>query len=161
MQFFNPTSVPFYFYDDYYEAINDLYINDLMGIFTCLYITDSLLLVIIGLFLLIASIVCVVVASFFTKSRNYSFKNFLNIFSIFKTCYSFIFLRKQNLSKQGRGHASTRIFTKRTFDDKAHTEYREKYEIFEKKKQEENKKKQEENKKNQEENKKNQEENPS
>jgi len=141
MYFFNAASLPIYFYDDYYEALNDLYINDLAGIFSCLYITDSLLLIIIGLFLLVASIICVVIVSFFTKSRNYSFKNFLDIFRIFKTCYSFIFLRKQNLSKQGRGQSSTRIFEKKTFDAARHKEYREKYEIFEKKKQEEEKKK--------------------
>jgi glucan phosphoethanolaminetransferase (alkaline phosphatase superfamily) len=110
-----------------------------MGIFVSMYITNSLLLVIIGLLLLVASIICVVLVSFFTKLRNYSFKNFLNIFAIFKTCYSFIFLRKQNLAKQGRSTASTRIFNKKTFDYTAHTEYREKQEIFEKKKKEEQK----------------------
>jgi glucan phosphoethanolaminetransferase (alkaline phosphatase superfamily) len=99
-----------------------------------MYITNSLLLVVVGFLLLIASIICVVLVSFFTKLRNYSFKNFLSIFSIIKTCYSFIFLRKQNLAKQGRSTASTRIFEKKTFDTAAHAEYRKKQEIFEKKK---------------------------
>jgi hypothetical protein len=108
-----------------------------MGIFISMYTTNSLLIIIVGLLLLIASIVCVVLVSFFTKLRNYSFKHFLNIFTIFKTCYSFIFLRKQNLSKQGRSTTSTRIFNKKTFDTTAHTEYREKQEIFEKKKKDE------------------------
>lgn len=136
---FYPFSINSLFFDNFYEALHDLYVNDLMGIFVSMYITNSLLLVIIGLLLLIASIICVVLVSFFTKSRNYSFKNFLNIFTIFKTCYSFIFLRKQNLAKQGRSTASTRIFNKKTFDYTAHTEYREKQEIFEKKKKEEQK----------------------
>jgi len=139
MYFFNSLSTPSYFYDDYYEALNELYINDLTGIFVGLYITDSILLLIVGVLLLIASIICVVFVSFFTKIRNSSFKNFLNIFTILKTCYSFIFLRKQNLSKQGRSQHSTRIFKKQTFDSSSHTEYREKYEIFEKKKQDERK----------------------
>jgi hypothetical protein len=139
MSFFNNISVSAYIYDDYYEALNDLYTNDLMGIFTNLYITDSLLLVIVGLLLLVASIICVVLVSFFTKLRNSTFKSFLNIFNIAKTAYSFVFLRKQNLSKQGRSQTSTRIFNKKSFDASSHTEYREKQEIFEKKKKDENK----------------------
>jgi len=142
MYFYNPLSITAYFYDDYYETLNELCINDLMGIFTGLYITDSLLLLVIGVVLLVASIICVVLVSFFTKIRNSSFKNFLNIFTILKNCYSFIFLRKQNLSKQGKGGASTRGFSKQTFDSTAHTEYREKYEAFEQQKKEQQKKEQ-------------------
>jgi hypothetical protein len=132
--FFYQFSITSYFYDDFYEALHELFVNDLMGIFVTMYITNSLLLVVVGFLLLIASIICVVLVSFFTKLRNYSFKNFLSIFSIIKTCYSFIFLRKQNLAKQGRSTASTRIFEKKTFDTAAHAEYRKKQEIFEKKK---------------------------
>jgi hypothetical protein len=132
--FFQPFSITSVFLDDFYEALNDLFINDLTGIFISLYITNSLLLIIIGLLLLIASIICVVLVSFFTKLRNLNFTTFLNIFEIIKTCYSFIFLRKQNLSKQGRNVSSTRIFNKKTFDSSTHTEYKEKQNIFEKKK---------------------------
>jgi hypothetical protein len=139
MDFFNPASIPAHIYDDFYEAFNDLSVNDLMGVFINLYISDSLLLFVIGILLLITSIICVVIVSFFTKLRNYSFKSFLNIFSILKTCYSFVFLRKQNLSTQGKNASSTRVFKKKTFDSAAHTEYREKYEIFEQKKKDEKK----------------------
>lgn len=135
--FFYPFSITSYFLDDFYEALNELFINDLTGVFVNLYVTNSLLLVIIGLLLLIASIICVVLVSFFTKLRNFSFKNFLNIFEIFKTCYSFIFLRKQNLAKQGRSTTSTRMFNKKTFNSTSHAEYKKKQEIFEKKKKEE------------------------
>ncbi len=134
MEFFNTLSIPFYIYDDFYEAMQELGVNDLMGIFLTFYITDSLLFFLLGIFLLVASIICVVIVSFFTKTRNYSFKNFLNIFSILKTCYSFIFLRKQNLSTQGKSSSSTRVFSKKIFDSNSHKEYREKYEIFEQKK---------------------------
>lgn len=136
LSWFQPFSVGSRFLDNYYEALNELFVNDLMGVYINMYITNSLLLVIIGFLLLIASIICVVIVSFFTKLRNYSFKNFLNLFSILKTCYSYIFLRKQNLSKQGRSSASTRIFNKKTFDTAAHTEYKEKYEMYEKQKKE-------------------------
>jgi hypothetical protein len=133
--FFQSFSITSIFLDDFYEALNELFVNDLTGIFISLYLTNSLLLVVIGLLLLIASIICVVLVSFFTKLRNLNFTTFLNIFEIIKTCYSFIFLRKQNLSKQGRNVASTRIFNKKTFDSSIHTEYKEKQTIFEKKKQ--------------------------
>jgi hypothetical protein len=93
----------------------------------------------VGLLLLIASIICVVLVSFFTKLRNHNVNVFLDIFNIAKTCYSYIFLRKQNLAKQGGGTTSTKIFNKKTFDSKLHSEYREKQEIFEKKKKDEQK----------------------
>lgn len=132
--FFAPFSLTSNFLDDFYEALNEFYAIDLTGIFINLYVTNSTLLVVIGLLLLIASIICVVLVSFFTKLRNSSFKSFLDIFEIAKTCYSFIFLRKQNLAKQGRSNVSTRIFNKKTFDSNTHAEYKEKQDIFEQKK---------------------------
>lgn len=84
--------------------------------------------------LLVASIICVVLVSFFTKLRNYNYKTFLEFFEIAKSCYTFIFLRKQNLSKQGRSVTSTRIFSKKHFNTTMHTEYKEKQDIFEKEK---------------------------
>ena len=84
--------------------------------------------------LLVASIICVVLVSFFTKLRNYNYNTFLEFFEIAKNCYSFVFLRKQNLAKQGRGITSTRIFYKKNLDPITHSEYKEKQELFEKKK---------------------------
>jgi hypothetical protein len=132
--FFNSFSITSSFLDDFYEALNEFYSTDLTGIYINLYVTNSTLLVVIGLLLLIVSIICVVLVSFFTKLRNSNFKSFLDIFDIAKTCYSFIFLRKQNLAKQGRSNVSTRIFNKKTFNSTTHAEYKEKQEIFEQKK---------------------------
>ena len=126
--FFSNTII---FFDDFYEAINDIFISELTGIYTSLYWSNSLLLIIIGVLLLIASIICVVLVSFFTKLRNYNYNTFLEFFSIVKSCYSFIFVRKQNLSKQGRGNTSTRIFNKKNFNPQLHSEYKEKQDIFE------------------------------
>ena len=119
-------------FDDFYEALNDLFLSDLTGVYVSLYWTNSLLLLIIGVLLLVASIICVVLVSFFTKLRNYNYKSFLDFFDIAKNCYAFIFLRKQNLSKQGRGATSTRIFSKKVYDSTAHAEYKEKQDLFEK-----------------------------
>jgi len=87
--------------------------------------------------LLIASMILVILSSFFTKKRNFNVKTFLNIFTIFKTCYSFIFLRKQNLANQPKTPNSTRIFKKKTINSATHAEYKKKYDIFEKKKKDE------------------------
>jgi len=125
------------FLEEFYEALNDFFINDLTGLFVNLYITNSLLLIITALMLLIASIICVILSSFFIKTRNFNVKTFLNLFKIVKTCYSFIFIRKQNLSKQGQTKNSTRLFLKKTLNPSYHAEYKEKYEIFEKKKKDE------------------------
>lgn len=138
--YFYPFSITSIFLEDFYEALHEINVNDLTGIFVILYWTNSLLLFIIAILLLIASLICVILTSFFTKIRNFDVKSFLTIFNVAKTCYSFIFLRKQNLAKQGRNYASTKIFKKKTFDSKIHAEYREKQEIFEKKKRDEKKK---------------------
>jgi len=142
--YFYVFSITAVFLDDFYEALSELSINDLTGIFAVLYLTNSLLIIIIGLALLISSIICVILVSFFTKVRNFDLKSFLNLFKIVKTCYSLIFLRKQNLSKQARNTASSKFFLKKTFDSKIHSEYRQKKEIFEEKKKDEQKKMQEE-----------------
>lgn len=132
--FFQQFSITSNFLDEFYETLNELFINDLTSIFISFYITDSLLLIVVGILLLIASIICVVLVSFFTKLRNINFKNFLTIFEIAKTCYTFIFLRKQNLTKQGKNMTSTRIFNKKSFNVSNHSEYKEKQDIFEQKK---------------------------
>lgn len=118
-------------FDDFYEALNDVFISELTGIYASLYWTNSLLLLIIGVLLLIASIICVVLVSFFTRFRNYNMMTFLEFFNLAKHCYSIIFLRKQNLVKQGRGNTSTRLFKKKTVDTNLHTEYREKQNLYE------------------------------
>jgi hypothetical protein len=46
-------------------------------------------------------------------------------------------LRKQHLAKQSRSVTSTKIFTKKSFESALHTEYKQKQEIYEKKKKEE------------------------
>ena len=125
--------------EDFYEALNDTFVSELTGIYVSLYWTNSLLLFIIGILLLIASIICVVLVSFFTKLRNYNYNTFLEFFEIAKNCYSFIFLRKQNLSKQGRSTTSTRLFNKKNFDTNTHFEYKEKHEFFENQKKKEKK----------------------
>ena len=125
--------------DDFYGALNDLFISELTGVYVSLYWTNSLLLFMVGILLLIASIACVVLVSFFTKLRNYNYNTFLEFFEIAKSCYSFIFLRKQNLAKQGRGFTSTRIFNKKNSDSIIHPTYKEKQEIFENKKKTEKK----------------------
>jgi hypothetical protein len=61
-------------------------------------------------------------------------KVFLELFSIVKSCYSLVFLRKQNLSKQGRANVSTRIVNKKIFNEDEHIEYKSKQSIFDKSK---------------------------
>ncbi len=133
--FFHSFSVSVYFLDEFYEAFSDFTGNDLTGLYTSLYLTNSILLVIIGFLLLIASVICVVLVSFFTGYRNFNMNIFLDLINVAKTCYSFIFLRKQNLSKQGRAAPSTRVVNKKTSNTGAHAEYKVKREVFTKRTQ--------------------------
>lgn len=121
--------------EEFYNALHDLFISELTGIYISLYWTNSLLLLVIGVLLLIASIICVVLVSFFTKLRIFNYQTFFQFFDIAKSCSAFIFLRKQNLSKQGRGVASTRIFSKKKLESESFSEYKEKYNVYEKQQQ--------------------------
>jgi hypothetical protein len=129
-QFLESTFIPSNIYDNFYEIYSDFSSNDLVGIYVTLYITNSILLVIIALLLLIASIICVFLVSFFVKNRNFFFKDFLINYKVIKHIYNFIFLRKQNLGKQGRSAAATRIFLKKTYNKQIHLEYKIKHDVF-------------------------------
>ena len=122
--FVNTFSLTGVFLEDYYEALNDTYVNDLMGIFINLYSLNSILFLVVGFLLLVGSIICVVLVTYFLKFRNLNLNTFLKIYSILKNSYSLVFLRKQNLSKQGRSVASTRLFTKKTINNSSLNSYK-------------------------------------
>lgn len=138
--FYAPFFADFYVFEEFYEALVDLVANDLVGPFINLFWVNSLIMIFIGILLLGASIVCTFLVSFFIKPRVFNLKSFLSVFSILNECHSFIFNRKQNLSKQGRNESGARVFNKKNFDSKLHKEYKYKYDIFEQKKKDKEKK---------------------
>jgi len=87
--------------------------NDFFSLYLSYYGINSVELVLIGLLLLFASLVCVNLNRF---SKNFKLNNYYNLFTIFDFFSDFInffFLRKQNLVDQENHQASTRTFKKK------------------------------------------------
>jgi hypothetical protein len=96
-------------WDNYYESINNYYLNDFIGLYLSYFLINSFELIIMGFILFLGSILCIVIFNLagFTKNNNYIlFKNFINFY--FKLL-DFYFLRKQNLIKQNMYQPGLRI----------------------------------------------------
>jgi len=102
----------FYCWDDYYESFHNFVMNDLFGFTISYYIINALSFFLIGFLLLIGSVLCVTLYNYNKNARVQSYGNFLNLFDFFNNFISSIFLRKQNIFKQGNTIASTKLFSK-------------------------------------------------
>lgn len=98
---------------DFYEAINNTNTNDFIALLLSYYSINSLLFLIIGFLLLIASVVCVVlnVEQYLCKFEG--FEIFSQVFNIFKEFINFKFIRRQSLSAQAIGIPTLRTFIRK------------------------------------------------
>nr|YP_004841744.1 Ymf62 [Ichthyophthirius multifiliis]AEL89286.1 Ymf62 [Ichthyophthirius multifiliis] len=97
-------------FNDFYESINNLYMNDFSILYLSYYKINSILFIIITLILFLASLVCV---SLYKNNKNlifYKFYYFFSKFNINKIFFNSTFIRKQNLSYQSNLKASLLIF---------------------------------------------------
>jgi hypothetical protein len=101
------------FYDDYYESLFNTNMNDFMGFLISYYYLNSFEFVLIGILLLVGSVACVNLFKINKLNRVSSFDGFFKIFNFFKDFSDYIFLRKQNLTKQNNASTATRIFKKK------------------------------------------------
>ena len=99
--------------DNSYENIFNLLQNDLFVFFISYYVLNNLEFICIGFLLLIGSIICINLYLVNKNSRVQNYNSFLGIFNFFLDMCSFVFLRKQNLIKQGNTKASLKIFLKK------------------------------------------------
>lgn len=109
---FNIFSIYFYF-DDYYESLYNVRMNDLYGLFISYYYLNSFEFLIIGILLLIASLVSVNINQFNRNIKSNNYYDLLSLFNFFDDFIKFLFLRKQNLLDQSITSTSTRIFKKK------------------------------------------------
>lgn len=104
----------FYFLlDNYYEALYNNVSNDLFGFLISYYFLNAVEFLFIGFLLLVGSVICVNLYSFNKNTRTQNLNNFLILFKFFSDFTSFLFLRKQNLIKQGNNKASLKVFKKK------------------------------------------------
>ena len=100
-------------WDDYYEALNNSNMNDFVSLLISYYAVNSLSFICIGFIFLISSVVCVNMVKLIRNNKNKNIGSFLTIFNFFKNFISYIFSRKQNLTKQMNSIPSVRILKKK------------------------------------------------
>lgn len=103
----------YFYWDDYYEALFNLKMNDLFGLYISYYYINSFEFIIIGLLLLIASLVCVNLNKFNRNIKSNNYYDLLTLYDFFDDFVKFFFMKKQNLTEQNLSSASTRIFKKK------------------------------------------------
>jgi len=114
LEFFLPIDLNInYYWDDYYEALNNFLINDVFGLYTSYYVLNSFEFLMIGLLLLFASMICVNLSKFNKNLKLNNYYELLTLYDFFNDFVSFLFMRKQNLTNQTIAAVSTRIFKKK------------------------------------------------
>ena len=99
--------------DDYYEAFNNPITNDLIGFYISYYMLNSIEYILIGFLLLTGSVLCVNLHKLNKNTRVQGLLNFLTVFKFFEDFVNFLFLRKQNTTKQGNTKATVKAFYKK------------------------------------------------
>jgi len=114
LEFFLPFDLNInYYWDDYYESLNNFLMNDVFGLYTSYYILNSFEFLMVGLLLLFASMVCVNLSKFNRNLKLNNYYELLTLYDFFNDFISFLFMRKQNLTNQTIATVSTRIFKKK------------------------------------------------
>lgn len=113
LEFFIPIEINIFFWDDFYEALNNNKMNDVFGLYISYYLINSFEFLLIGLLLLIASVVCVNLNKFNRTLKANNYYELVTLFDFFEDFVKFIFMRKQNLVDQEISSSSTRVFKKK------------------------------------------------
>lgn len=109
LQIFNILSI----WDNYYESINNININDFKLLYISYYKINSLEFLTIGLILLIGSVACVNLNKIQRVMKLSNYSNYFNVFNYFNDFVDYIFLRKQNLTHQTKHKPTVKIFKKK------------------------------------------------
>jgi hypothetical protein len=103
----------FELWEDYYEAMHNTAMNDFGGLLVGYYSINSLEFILVGVLLLIGSVACVNLFRNTRLSNVVQYNTFFKLFNFFTDFIDYIFMRKQNLTKQTKMKGSTKIFKKK------------------------------------------------
>ena len=99
--------------ENYYESYINNITNDLFGFSISYYFINGVEFLFIGFLLLVGSVICVNLYLMNKNIRTQGLNNYLTLFNFYSDFTSFIFLRKQNLIRQGNNKASLKLFKKK------------------------------------------------
>lgn len=100
-------------WDDYYEALNNVSINDFNGVFNSYYVFNSFELLLFAFLLLFGTLLCVSIYKSFFTYKSIPYSSFFSVFNYFSLKINFNFLRQQNLHSQTSVPASNKIMKKK------------------------------------------------
>ena len=110
----NSNSISLYLaIDNIYEALFNPIQNDLFVFSIGYYTINNVDFLMVGSILFLGSILCVNLYQFNINVRAQVYNSFLSMFNFFNDFTGFLFLRRQNLTKQGNTKASLKIFKKK------------------------------------------------
>lgn len=102
-----------YLWDDYYEAFYNKVMNDFVVLTISYYSFNNFELLILGLFLLVGSVICVLLNKKQHQIKLYLLGKVNYLLNYLMKFNSFWFLRKQNLTNQANFNPSLRMFNKK------------------------------------------------
>jgi hypothetical protein len=108
----NPNLNLFFIIENYYESTYNPVMNDLLGFSISYYYINAVEFILIGFLLLVGSVICVNMYQLNKNIRAQSLSNFLLSFDFFTDFTNFLFLRRQNLTKQGNTKPALKFFKK-------------------------------------------------
>jgi len=97
------------YWDDYYEAISNLIMNDIFGLYLSYYYLNSFMFLIFMFLIFIASLICILIVKTSKISLYNSMLSFNYVFNFFKDLVAFDFLRKQNMNYQNNKKPTTKL----------------------------------------------------
>jgi hypothetical protein len=100
-------------WEDYYEANNNTNMNDFMGLLVGYYTINSFEFILIGIILLIGSVACVNLFKATQLNKAVQYDAFFKLFTLLVDFIDYIFMRKQNLTKQTASVSSSKVFRKK------------------------------------------------
>jgi len=103
----------FSYWDNFYNALQNININDFKLLYISYYNLNSIEFLIIGFLLLVGSVGCVNLNKSQKLFKINFYENFLKKFKMYKDFIDFSFLRKQNLNYQTFKKSGVKIFKKK------------------------------------------------
>lgn len=107
--FFFKALNPISYWDDYYEALNNLSMNDLTGLYLFYYSSHIPLFIVFTFLIFIASLICVNIGVIAKVQVKQSLQPLKDIFNFMKDLISFDFRRTQKTHHQQKRKSTTRF----------------------------------------------------
>ena len=99
-------------FEDYYSAQSNSSMSDIHGLYLSYFLFNSLLLVILGFFIFLVSVICVLILKGAQNLYSEAAGSVLRSYKFFEDLLSFELLRSQNMNVQSLRYSLERIVSR-------------------------------------------------